>query len=404
MSFQLNQHTHRLLKEEPFWATLSRRINKRSSDSIPTAGVRVNPHHYEFELLYNPKFMKSLSDEDKTLLLRHEFFHLILGHCGARKSKDKDNFKTWNIAQDLAINGEMFREYDHSKEDGSLSSIACIPGKNGSMFSEYPVGLTAEAYFEMLKNDAEFQGAFGGEGEPQTIDDHSGFDGTIEEVPNEALEIAKQKLRAAAQKAAEESSKSSDWGTVSSEMRDHIISILKNTVNWKSVLRYFVKTSQRADKRSSVKSINKRYPYIHPGRLVQRQAKIAVAVDESGSVSDEMLCAFFGALDGLAQIAEFTVIPFDYTVAEDRVFTWKKGKHIKPERVLTGGTNFDPPTVYANERNFDALIICTDMGAPKPIRSKIPRLWVTDTHNKENPYFTPDSHERMIAIDYKKTN
>ena len=54
----------------------------------------------------------------------------------------------------------------------------------------------------------------------------------------------------------------------------------------------FIKTSQRAQRRASIKRINRRYAYIHPGKKVQRQAKIAIAIDQSGSVDDGMLSAF----------------------------------------------------------------------------------------------------------------
>ena len=39
--FNLNMHTARLLMREPFFAALSRRIDKTPSKSVPTAGVRV---------------------------------------------------------------------------------------------------------------------------------------------------------------------------------------------------------------------------------------------------------------------------------------------------------------------------------------------------------------------------
>ena len=48
--FNLNDHVYRLLQAEPFFAALSRRIDKRSSTAIPTAGVRVNEDGY-FEML-----------------------------------------------------------------------------------------------------------------------------------------------------------------------------------------------------------------------------------------------------------------------------------------------------------------------------------------------------------------
>ena len=43
MSFDLKLHAYRLLMDEPFFAALSRKIEKRADSSIPTAGVRVCP-------------------------------------------------------------------------------------------------------------------------------------------------------------------------------------------------------------------------------------------------------------------------------------------------------------------------------------------------------------------------
>ena len=89
-------------------------------------------------------------------------------------------------------------------------------------------------------------------------------------------------------------------------------------VDWRKVLRYFVRTSQRSNKRSTVRKLNKRFPYIHAGKKITRQAKIAISIDQSGSVSDRMLAAFFAELNTLSSIAEFTVVPFDTEVDESR--------------------------------------------------------------------------------------
>ena len=102
--FNLNMHTARLLMREPFFAALSRRIDKIATTSIPTAGVRVNPDSAQFELLYNPEFMGALKDEHKLGVLMHEFYHIIFEHVTGRKPADGLK-RIDNIAMDLAING-----------------------------------------------------------------------------------------------------------------------------------------------------------------------------------------------------------------------------------------------------------------------------------------------------------
>jgi predicted metal-dependent peptidase len=130
---------------------------------------------------------------------------------------------------------------------------------------------------------------------------------------------------------------------------------------------------------------------------VRRHAKIAISIDQSGSVDDAMLAAFFSELNKLAEIAEFTVVPFDTVVAIDKVYVWKKGKTQKTERVMRGGTCFNAPTKYVNDGNFDGHIVLTDLCAPKPIPSKCQRMWMTTKTYAARPYF--QTNERIIAID-----
>ena len=177
------------------------------------------------------------------------------------------------------------------------------------------------------------------------------------------------------------------------EIKDRLVAKL----DWRKVLRYFIKTSERANKTSSIKRINRRYAYIHAGKKVKRQARIAISIDQSGSVDDKMLAAFYAELNKLADLAEFTVIPFDDEVFEDKVFIWKKGTSRKKDRVLCGGTDFDAPTEFVNKGNFDGHIVLTDMYAPKPKRSKCQRMWMTSTYCANHPYF--QTSDRVIAID-----
>ena len=55
-TFDLNMHIARLLMDEPFFAAISRRINKSPSFAIPTAGVRVNPQTAHFYALQSRVF------------------------------------------------------------------------------------------------------------------------------------------------------------------------------------------------------------------------------------------------------------------------------------------------------------------------------------------------------------
>ena len=413
--FDLRLHVHRLLIDEPFFAALSRRIDKRAG-GVPTAGVRVTEEG-KLEMRYNPDFFANMSDEKRKDILKHEFYHIVLQHVtGGRFRSFRDmspaDCRAHNIAMDLAINSHL----------DNLPEGCCKPGQEGP-FKDLPAYKSAEWYLKNLPEpeggEGEGQGEGEGEGEGQeggtpgsgggqgqgqgggqpfedgVFDDHSGWD----DVDDATKQLAEERIKEFVREAVNEAQSSSrGWGTVPANMRKDILDSITSKLDWKKVLRYFVKQSQKANKRSTVRKINRRYPYQHPGKRSTRTAKVAIAIDQSGSVSDAMLEAFFGELNGLSKLAEFTVIPFDTRVDDSKVQVWKKGQSRKRERVMCGGTCFDAPTKWVNEKGgFDGLIILTDMEAPKPVACRVQRMWMTTEHYANRPYFDPKP-ERLVGI------
>ena len=383
--FNLDHHIVGLLRDEPFFAALSRRMEKVASRSVPTAGVRFNEEKCRFELFYNPDLMT----------------------------------KKWNIATDLAINSELtvFARDGEASTGYTVESsllpvdLACIP--TVGLFADLQPHLSAEEYMTLLpdydeeKEKGEGEGDGDGDGDGTAgppsdksgsnsgngFDDHSDWgdsDGT-----DEKRKIAEERLKESIKEAYIEA-QSKGFGSISSSMKRTIKEVITPKVNWRAILRSFVKASQRADRTSTIKRLNRRYAYIHPGRKAKRQAKIAVSIDQSGSVSDNMLTAFYSELEKLAQIADFTIVPFDTQVSEEHVHVWKKGERHEKIRYMQGGTCFNAPTKYVNAHKFDGHIVLTDMEAPKPVSSNCQRMWMTTKENAERPYF--QTNERVIAI------
>ena len=393
-SFDLKLHLHRLLSDEPFFSAISRRVNKQSSRAIPTAGVTVDKDTLQFKMLYNPDFFEDMEERKVKGVLIHEFYHLIFKHVTSRRPENIPMI-VWNIATDLAINSMIGAD--------NLPDNCCIPG--GKQFEDYPLGKTAEFYLEMMKDDEQFGDGKGGfkdmEGEDGSdlgnFDDHGGWD----ELTEDERQMVEERAKDIMEKAAKDANNSGrGWGSVSNGIKRDIMERLKTRVNWKKVLRAFIGAAQRADKSNTMRRINRRFPYIHAGRKVNRVANIAISIDQSGSVSDQELNAFFNELNKLSDLATFTVIPFDTRVAEDKVYTWKKGEKRKWERVMYGGTCFNAPTDYVNKGNFDGHIVLTDLMAPKPKPSRCRRMWMASKYNVDHmPFKTP---ERVIAIDVKQ--
>ena len=139
--FDLELYIYKLLEDEPFFAALSRRINKSKSTAVSTAGVRINPNTGRFEMVYNPEFFEKLTPKERRGVLKHEFYHLVFEHVTGRLPPEGLT-KMWNVATDLAINSHLI---------GELPEGGCFPQQ--APFEDYPLEQSAEWYFNKLKND-----------------------------------------------------------------------------------------------------------------------------------------------------------------------------------------------------------------------------------------------------------
>ena len=162
-AFDLNLHIARLLLDEPFFAALSRRMDKVKMTSIPTAGVRLNKDTCRFELVYNPQWFETCIARRQEMgiegagvydwckgTLIHEFMHIVLGHVTGRLP-EAGMSRQWNIAGDLAINSDLMRD----SGDHLLPPECCFPTEGP--FAEMAKGLSAEAYYKLLEQQQDEQ-------------------------------------------------------------------------------------------------------------------------------------------------------------------------------------------------------------------------------------------------------
>ena len=401
----------KFLLNEPFFSHIVRNMEKIKTESIPTAGVTCSGD--SIKLYWNPSFVSELNQRQVFGLLKHECYHLIFSHLTTRK---QDPHLMWNIATDLAINSTI--PLDELPEGGLVpgqpvvfKSLSALPedrqakAQSLSDFIEsLPVNKASEWYMDKLKENQDIQDAiedaFGngqpGEGSAAGFDHH--FD---EQLSDGEKEIADAKVKKIVKEAAERADRTNAWGSCSSEMKKQIRKMLEETVDWKRVLHYFCGTKQRANKSRTFKRINKKYPYIHPGRKTKHTSNIAIYIDQSGSCSDNDIQMFFGALSELAKNVTFTVFHFDSEVDEDSKYVWKKRQGFRsPYRTRYGGTCFSSVETHFRKVSgaYDGYVIMTDGQAPKPENCISKRCWVVLPGQKL--YFNPDKRDTVVEMKY----
>ena len=226
-------------------------------------------------------------------------------------------------------------------------------------------------------------------------DDHDGWG----DLSDEERQLAEGKIKKVVGEAVKKCDRTGQWGSVSSDVRNELRKIVSNTVNWKAVLYNFCGTSQRMNKSRTLKKLNRKYPYIHSGVKRGHSANLAIYIDQSGSVNDDEVALFFGALNQLGRITSFTLFPFDYSVDTENAVQWKRGKNVPPQRHRYGGTSFSAVKNHFDEegRGFDGHIILTDGEAADPGPSRRRRCWVLLPGCKL--YFDPHPGDIVVTMD-----
>lgn len=445
-----------VMRENAFFTTVSRYVKKEPTDKIPTAGVGYDKNSDDITLWYNPAFFAGLTDDEKKSVLWHEFYHLTFMHLAGRR---KDPARLWNIATDLAINSIITKD-----NKGKLPDMCFLPGKplkgieNGKvtvtvlkkdgtievkerdltpeekevnekfsqLIEQMPDKQASDWYFEKLLEFKQQNPGFGrgqkvkkqpgsGQGQPgepgdddgdveiesdffsDSFDDHEGWG----DVPEEMKDMVEGRLREILRKGVQEADKSAHgWGSIPQEVREEIRKSVSRAVDWKAVLRNFVGMMYRGERATSVRKINRKFPYVHPGVKRGHVAKLLIAVDQSGSVGDEALEQVFSVLSQLSKKVTFVVCAFDTQM--DKPWEWKKGMKPEPMRVRNGGTDFEAPTRWVNDPKrrgeFDGMIIITDGIAPRPSNSRVKRGWILTPGCK----LEWQTDEMVVTIDPEK--
>lgn len=442
-NFNLSTHLVRLMWKEPFFARVLRGIKKTKTEQIPTAGVLAKDGEALF--FWNPKFLAGLNPDQVMGLLKHECYHLVFEHTTTRKHEPHI---IWNYATDLAINslineselpegglipGKAFKELTQEQIDQMGEKAAARYNMVSQKIASFPREKHSEWYFAELMKDPEVKEAIeSGEsmngkslaqaladgdvkidengnlvdkdGNPVTLvpgaqgdgmDSHDGWD----QLTDEQREILKGKIKKSFEDAVQTCDGSNSWGSVPAEMQKKLRKMVSKEIPWQSVLKNFVGMTRRADRASSVRRLNRKYPTIHPGTRRNYRASIAVYLDQSGSVSDSDLELLASELDSLSDRVEFTLFNFDTEVDTASERTIKRGETVTLNRTRCGGTCFRCVQDHANKnkKRFDGYLVLTDGYAPDPKgHNKLKRGWVIVPSG--NLQFTKSSRDFVIPM------
>ena len=163
--------------------------------------------------------------------------------------------------------------------------------------------------------------------------------------------------------------KTNSWGKLPGNLVDVIKKSIEPKFNYKAIFQQFRSTVISSTRTITRMKPNRRFGYAVPGSKRNFTTKILIAVDTSGSISNDDLQLAFGFIKNFFKygIARIDVIQFDTQIYPKSLVELSKAPK---EFNITGrgGTDFNEVFEYAQEKNptYDGVIIFTDGYASVP--------------------------------------
>ncbi len=193
------------------------------------------------------------------------------------------------------------------------------------------------------------------------------------------------------------------WGSLPGSLRERVLANRNPKLDYRSVLRWFHRTTLGQKRRLSRMKCNRRYGFLYLGSRYEFTTRLLVAVDVSGSMSNADISLGFSLINRFFNygVEHIDVLAFDTEIQGEQLSL----KRARREIVVTGrgGTSFDGVMDYIDQHpHYDGVIIITDgyASVPKMRRQRyIPLLWIfiNETHYHSNARRL-QQHGRVVFI------
>lgn len=314
-----------LLFNQPFFGNLATRMNLIDASKWCKTAATDGRNFY-----YNREFIKGLSPDELVFLMGHEVMHCVYDHLGRKGSRD---MKIWNAANDYIVNytlkksgvGEMPKGglYDEKFTDAMTSEeVYRILEQNSTK-------VQVNAFDEHLEGDGSDGDGNGGQSGNITVTVMGGPDG-----PPKLTEEDKQQIRDEIRAAVINAAQSVGAGKVPAGVARMIKDFTQPIMDWKELLEMHIQSSvkddftfQRPSKRSWIPrktASGKPFRIILPGQNFRDSVEVAVCIDTSGSMTDEMLRDFLSETKGIMETFDdfkLWLWTFDTQVYNPKLFT-----------------------------------------------------------------------------------
>lgn len=367
----------------PLFGSILFNLPIERDDKVGTIGVDGN------KLYYNEKFWNSLKNNEQLGILCHEVGHLFFGHLWRKGGRDAIAYDPnsgqavalFNVAGDIVINILIEEQIQLLRSQGYYSNDSEVPimlPKEHLVSYEFAGKATEEVYDTLKKGhkDKKMESVSVCQksmwGKEKTNQEKEDLKKKWEQVSKQAIQHARQK------------------GNMPTSI-ERAFKELEPKEDWREVLLQYVQVFQND---YSFSPTDRRYleeefvlPDIAEG---QKLDWIAVAVDTSGSISEDELNHFIAEIKAI--ISSYDKVKVKLTFCDAKATPFVELEEFESEKIKPtggGGTDFVPvfKLVSKEQDNPLALLYFTDTYGSFP--SKAPEydtIWVSSTGKQKTPF------------------
>lgn len=360
---KISQARLKLLFQQPFFGTLTMQlplVDATESGWCKTAAVDGR------NIYYNREFFADLDIDEIQFVLCHEVLHVAFDHFGRRSHRDPE---WWNMANDYIINGALVKDRIGKMPTKKVADVDSKGEANQrvGLYEEKYVGWTSEAVYDDLEKrkvkkqmtlDVHLEmgkdrKSGGGSGNGRGVD-------VSEDDLNKIRAEVKNKILQAAQAA-------QTAGKMPASLERLIDDLVTPKIDWRDLLQQNIQSCITDD--FTFERPNRKHMYggiFLPTLKKDETIDIAVAIDMSGSISDQMGKDFLSEIYGImSQYNDFTIsiLCFDTQVYNYQKFTKDNQDDLLDYKCKGGGgTDFDAFWNFWMEENIEPkkAVIFTD--------------------------------------------
>jgi predicted metal-dependent peptidase len=353
-----------LLLKQPFFGNLATRLKIVNADDwCPTAAT--DGRHFYF----NTQFIDSLTPRETEFLFGHEVLHCVFDHFQLRAGT-RDS-AIWNVAADYAVNQIL---KDHNVGEMPKDDKGKDKGFQDDKYKDWAAeAIYEEIYKKAKKNGKDFLEKLG-----KLLDEHIDWDKDSQsnngknnkdktkgapKYSKEELKKIKDEMKEAMVSAAQ----SVGAGNIPGAIQRMINELTEPKMNWREIIQQQIVSTMKSDY-TFMKPSRRSWHMdaVLPGMMNTDKIDICLALDASGSISEEQCKEFLSEVKGIMdQYKDFSIHlwSFDTKVFNPKVFTPDNMDELEDYTLgAGGGTEFECNWEYMKDEGIEPkkFIMFTD--------------------------------------------